>query len=136
MPRRSLSAEQLSERLQGSLTVALATVTAGGEPRVAPVGAFFLRGEFYAPTVAESSRARHLANRPGVSLTYFEGNELAVIVHGRAEIIGADDPRFAELDAVQVKHGGESPAAWDGTGVYLRIEAERIYTYARNAGRV
>src|SRR5262245_16691592 len=72
MPQRSLSAERLVKHLDGGLTVALGTVTAAGEPRVAPIAAFLLRGTFYVPTVAEATRARHLARRPGVSLTYFE----------------------------------------------------------------
>jgi hypothetical protein len=131
MPERSLSAPRLAARLDGMLTVALATTTANGEPRVAPIGAFFLHGTFFVPTVAESARARHLARRPGVSLTYYEGTELAVIVHGRAAIVGEDDPGFGELDAVQVACGGQSPREWSGRGVYLRIDAATIFTYAR-----
>ena len=41
MPEHSLSAGQLAGHLQGSFTLALATVTARGEPRVAPIGALF-----------------------------------------------------------------------------------------------
>src|ERR1044072_2634849 len=63
-PERALSAERLVARLDGALTVALGTVTAGGEPRVAPISAFLLRATFYVPTVAEAARARHLARRP------------------------------------------------------------------------
>jgi hypothetical protein len=131
MPERSLSAEQLVARLTGGLTVALSTVTAGGEPRVAPISAFFLRAAFYVPTVAEAARARHLARRPAVSLTYFEGTHLAVIAHGGATIIDADDSRFDELDAVQVECGHQSPREWNGTGVYLEITPARLFTYAR-----
>jgi hypothetical protein len=73
MPERSLSAADLAARLDGLLVVSLATVTAKGEPRVAPIDAVFLRGHFYVPTVAQAARARHLARRPGVSVTYHEG---------------------------------------------------------------
>ena len=131
MPDRSLSAAQLTARLQGSLTVAFATANRAGEPRVAPIGAFLLHGSFFLPTVAESARARHVLTRPGASLTYFEGTELAVIAHGRAVIVGADDPEFAELDATQVDVGGQSVREWQGRGAYLRLDAERMYTYAR-----
>src|SRR3954469_9007679 len=86
MPTHSLSAAQLAAHLQGSLTVALATVTARGEPRVAPIGAFLLRASFYLPSVPGATRARHLAQRPGASLTYFEGTELAVVAHGHAAL--------------------------------------------------
>jgi Pyridoxamine 5'-phosphate oxidase len=128
MPECSLSAEELAARLDGSLTVALATVTARGEPRVAPINAFLLRAAFYVPTVAEAARARHLARRPAASLTYFEGTELAVIAHGRVAIIGGEDPAFAELDATQVGLGRRSPREWSGRGVYLKLEPSSLYT--------
>jgi len=130
MPQRSLSAVQLVERLQGSLTVALATVTAGGEPRVAPVGALFVRGRFHVPTVAQAARARHLARRPAASVTYFEGTSLAVIAHGTATIVGTDDEDFDELEAVQVAAGSQSPREWQGDGVFLRVVARSLFTYA------
>jgi hypothetical protein len=131
MPEHSLSAEQLAAHLQGSLTVALGTVTARGEPRVAPISAFFLGATFYVPTVAEAARARHLARRPAASLTYFEGTELAVIAHGRVVLIGTAHPDFAELDATQVQSGNQSVTEWSGHGLYLRLQAETLYTYIR-----
>lgn len=130
LPERSLDAGSLSAHLDGSLTVALATVTARGEPRVAPINAFFLRGAFYVPTVAESARARHLARRPAASLTYFEGTSLAVIAHGRVEIIAAEHPAFDELDRTQVSLGGQSPREWRGRAVYLHLVAGSLFTYA------
>jgi pyridoxine/pyridoxamine 5'-phosphate oxidase len=135
MPDKSLSAGQLVGHLTGSLTVALATVTARGEPRVAPIKAFLLRAHFYVPTVVESARARHLAARPGVSLTYFEGIELAVIVHGKAQIIDERDKRFEELDLVQTAHASQSPREWGGRAAYLQVTPGTIYTYASEPGR-
>jgi pyridoxine/pyridoxamine 5'-phosphate oxidase len=129
IPERSLDAGALAARLEGSLTVALATVTARGEPRVAPINAFFLHASFYVPTVAEAARARHLASRPAASLTYFERTSLAVIAHGVMEIIPAEHPAFDELDATQVALGHESPREWQGHAVYLHLEASRLYTY-------
>jgi nitroimidazol reductase NimA-like FMN-containing flavoprotein (pyridoxamine 5'-phosphate oxidase superfamily) len=130
MPERSLSAEALVARLDGSLTVALGTVTARGEPRVAPISAFFLKAAFYVPTVAESARARHLARRPAASLTYFERTSLAVIAHGNVEIIPTDHPAFDELDETQTALGHQSPRDWQGRPVYLRLEPNALYTYA------
>ncbi len=135
MPEHSLSAAQLAGHLRGSLTVALATTTARGEPRVAPIGALFVRATFHVPSVAQAARSRHLAARPAASLTYFEGTDLAVIAHGRATILDAAHPHFAELDALHVQSGGTSPREWSGDGVYLRLEAERMFTYAREPGR-
>lgn len=131
MPDHSLAAAQLADHLQGSLTVALATVTARSEPRVAPIDALFVRGRFYVPTVAESVRTRQLAKRPGASLTYFEGIDLAVIAHGEAAIIAEEQQEFDELDAVQLAVGNQSPRQWGGTAVYLRIEAKSLFTFTR-----
>jgi Pyridoxamine 5'-phosphate oxidase len=131
MPDRSLSAEQLVDRLQGSLTIALATTTARGEPRVAPINALFVRAAFHVPTVAQAARTRHLVARPAASLTYFEGTHLAVVAHGQVAIIDTTNPAFAELDGVQVAAGNESPTEWHGDAVYLRLDADRLFTYER-----
>ena len=130
MPERSLSARQLVERLDGARTVALATTTARGEPRVAPIGALFVHGAFHLPTVAQAARTRHLAARPAASVTYYEGNDLAVIAHGGVVILQRSDPAFDELDALQVQVGNESPTQWQGDAVFLRLDADRLFTYA------
>jgi hypothetical protein len=71
MPEHPLSAAQLTAHLQAALTVALATVTARGEPRVAPTSALCVRPSFHVPTVAQATRTRHLATRPAASLFTF-----------------------------------------------------------------
>lgn len=131
MPEHSLSAAQLVRHLAGVPTVALATVTAKGEPRVAPIGALFYRARFYIPTVATAARTRHLRARPAASLTYYAGIDLAVLVHGRAAIVAADDPAFGALDALHRElTGGAGVTSW-GEGVFLRIEPDVFYSYAR-----
>ena len=135
MPAHSLSARQLVAYLSGLRTVALATVTAHGEPRVAPTGALFYRGRFAIPTVASAARARHVAARPAVSLTLYDGNDLAIIAHGQATIISADDPDFATLEALQREANGTSVRDWGDDGVYLRVIAIALYTYAREPER-
>lgn len=134
MPTHSLAAAQLAAHLQGALVVSLATVTARGEPRVAPINAIFLRGQFYLPTVAEAARAKHLSRRPSASLAYYEATSLAVIAHGSAVIIGADHADFAEIDSTQAEHA-QSPREWHGTGVYLLFKPASLYTYAEEPDR-
>jgi Pyridoxamine 5'-phosphate oxidase len=133
IPERSLSATQLAGVLDAYPTVALATTTSKGEPRVAPTNAIFYRGAFQVPTVAASARARHVEKRPAVSLAYYQGSNLAVIVHGRAVALGHDHPDFVELDDLQREYG-ESPTEW-GEGVFLRVEADVLYTYASEPRR-
>ena len=133
MPAHSLSAGQLAGALQGIVYVALATVTAKGEPRVAPIGALFYRGTFYIPTTANAARTHHVRQRPAVSLTYYRDAGLAVILHGRASVIAPDNPDFATLDNLYQASGGSSVLTW-GEGIYLRVEPDVIYTYAREPG--
>jgi Pyridoxamine 5'-phosphate oxidase len=134
MPEHSLSAHQLVRYLQGSRTAALATVTAKGEPRVAPIGSLFWRARFYLPTVANAARTKHILARSAVSLTHFADIDLAVIVHGHAMSLSLGDPDFDELDDLHREMNGVSVQDW-GVGVFLKIEADVTYTYARHPER-
>ena len=131
MPEHSLSATQLVDYFEGVHTVALATVTAQSEPRVAPIGTFFFRGSFYIPTVASAARAKHINRQPAISLTHFVGNDLAIIVHGKATILSPEDADFEKLEQVYYASAGQKVQDW-GEGIYLRVESHKIYTYARD----
>lgn len=131
MPEKSLSAAQLCRALDGIQTVAIATVTAKGEPRVAPIGAFLYRGHFYIPTTMESARVRHVRRRPGVSLTRFDGIDFAVIVHGDAVVCGEEDSEFETLVRIHRELTGSTVLEW-GTGAFIRVDASVCYTFARN----
>ena len=98
MPEHSLTAQQLIDCWLDVQTVALATVTTRGEPRIAPIGSLLYRGDIYIPTVATAARTRHVMKRPAVSLTLFRENELAIIVHGYAAIISPDHADFETLE--------------------------------------
>ncbi len=83
---RRLTAAQLTERLQGMRLLVLATVTADGRPLAGPVDGYFLHGSFWFSTGRGAVRMQHLAARPACSATHLPGEELAVTVHGTAEI--------------------------------------------------
>ena len=134
MPEHSLTAQQLIDCWLDVQTVALATVTTKGEPRIAPIGSLLYRGEIYLPTVATAARTRHIMKRPAVSLTSFRENELAIIVHGYAEIISPDHTDFDALEDLLYTVTHTRAGEW-GEGVYLHIQAEAIYTYNRHPHR-
>jgi hypothetical protein len=138
MPEHSLSARQLVHHLQGVPTVAFATVTARGEPRVAPIGALFVRGRFHIPTVESAARTRHVLQQPAVSLSYQEGTDVGIIVHGTATVIGEGHREFAMLEEIHRALIGESVSAWGSgaEGAFLRVEANRFYTFARYPERL
>ena len=128
MPGHSLTAQQLIDCWLDVQTVALATVTTRGEPRVAPIGSLLYRGEIYIPTVATAARTRHVMKRPAVSLSLFrvvcgqgeQKDELAIIVHGSAAIISPDHADFETLENLLYAYAHTKAGEW-GEGVYLHI---------------
>src|SRR6266480_2708879 len=134
MQEHSFAAQELVDCWLGVQTVALATVTTRGEPRIAPIGSLLYRGDIYLPTVATPARTRHVMKRPAISLTLFRENELAIIVHGYATVISPDREDFEALENLLYASTHTKAGEW-GEGVYLHIQAEAIYTYNRHPHR-
>jgi general stress protein 26 len=132
---RRLTAGELAERLQGMRLLVLATVTADGRPLAGPVDGYFLHGTFWFSTGTASVRNRHLVRRPACSATHLPGEELAVTVHGRAEVFALDDPASGDLlqamlDEYLPKIGPEFEQRleeMDAVGV--RIVPEKMFTF-------
>jgi hypothetical protein len=133
---RRLTAVALCERLQGMRLLVVATVTADGRPLAGPVDGYFLHGTFWFSSGRDSVRMRHLTARPAVSATYLPGDELAVTVHGRAELFDIHAPAATDLCQAMLGHyvprQGEAFEAWlrDLDGIAARIEPERMFTFA------
>jgi hypothetical protein len=136
MPTHSLSPEQLVTLLDGILEVALATVTAKGEPRISPTGALFWRGRFYVPTLAAAARVKQLRRNHAVSLTYYQGVDIAVIVHGRAAFIEPSDEDFAELYELQQETSGQNVRGWGENPLYIRVDPDVIHSFARDPASI
>ena len=113
--------------------VALATTTARGAPRVAPVVSVVFDGRFYIPTSLSSARALHAATRPEISLTHYVDVDVdvAIIAHGMAVLVGAGHPDFDALNARYQAAWFQQLCARDD-GVYLRVDARTLVTYARD----
>jgi general stress protein 26 len=132
---RRMSAEQVCRVLQGMRLLVLATVTADGRPLAGPVDGYFLHGSFWFSSGRDSVRMRHLAARPAVSATHLPGEELAVTVHGRAELFDMRDPVGSELRHAMLDHyvprQGPAFETWldelDALGA--RIVAEKMFTF-------
>ncbi len=133
IPEQTLTAERLTAAIDGRKVAALATVTAAGEPRVAPVDIVLFRGRFWSSSSGGALRVRHLHRRPGVSLTYFEGDDLAVIVHGTAAIVTAEHPDFPGINSLFLEIYGSGVLDWSPDGVYIRIDTTHIYAFASGA---
>ena len=116
------------------------TVTADGRPLLGPVDGYLLHASFYFSSGRASVRMRHLASRPAVSATHLPGEELAVTVHGRAELFDFSDSRCrylrqAMLDYYLPKQGPAFEAWLDNENpLGARIEAEKMFTFHLDAG--
>jgi nitroimidazol reductase NimA-like FMN-containing flavoprotein (pyridoxamine 5'-phosphate oxidase superfamily) len=132
---RRMSAALVCEILQGMRLLVVATVTADGRPLAGPVDGYFLHGSFYFSSGRDSVRMRHLAARPAVSASYLPGEELAVTVHGRAELFDVLDPARGELRQAMLDHylplQGPGFATWldQADAVGARIIAEKMFTF-------
>ena len=101
-----------------------------------PVDGYFLHGSFWFSSGRNSVRMRHLAARPAVSATHLPAEELAVTVHGRAELFDLRDPAGAELRQAMldwyVPRQGPEFETWldqlDAVGA--RIAADKIFTFS------
>jgi general stress protein 26 len=133
---RRLSAAELAGRLQGMRLLTVATVTADGRPLAGPVDGYFLHGTFWFSSGRNSVRMRHLAARPAVSATHLPGEELAVTVHGRAELVAMREPAGAELRQAMLdwyvpRQGPEFETWLDALdAVAARIAPEKMFTFA------
>ena len=129
-PERRLTAEQVAERLTGMCLLALATATADGRPIVGPVDGIFYRGAFHFGSAPDSVRFRHIGARPHVSATHLPGEELAVTVHGRAELVDIRSEAGAGFRQTLLEvYGPDREDFIDSGPLYARIEADRMFTF-------
>ena len=132
-PEHRLTAEQLVQVVTGMSTLALATVTAAGEPRVSGVDGHFLRGRWLFTTSGTAVKTRHLRARPACSAAHLRGDELGVFTHGRVQLMAPEQvPAWVEHHLVA--HYGSSPTSWGPDIVYAWVEPSWMVAYAHDPG--
>lgn len=127
----SLSAKQVVKLLDGMKTVAVAAPGPNGDPLVAPMDGWFLHGRFFFSSSADSVRVKGLRKRPRASIAYFEGERFLINAHGPAVLMFRGHPEVTEIDAIFKEHYGGSAFDWSDDGVYVRLDADRFFTYSR-----
>ena len=136
-PGRSLTAVQLVQVLMGMCTLAVSSVTASGEPRVAAADGHFLHGCWIVSTERSSAKAGHFAARPAISAAHLRGDDLGVFTHGRVEELNPrdvpPDPRWPAILDHLTRHYGSSPLSW-GDVVAYRIRPHWMVAYAADPG--
>lgn len=130
-PNWRVSANEIAERLTGMVVLNLATVNSKGEPIQGPVDGMFVRGRFYTGSARNSLKARHIEARSAVSVAHTRGEELAVIVHGKAvEVDLASEKGEVLRDVIKEIYGGEL-TDWEGSEVvYWEIEPRKMFALA------
>lgn len=132
-PDRRIGAARLIDLMNGVQVLALATVTSDGRPLTGAVDGLFYRAEFWFGSSPNSVRFRHLRVRPQVSATHMRGEELAVTVHGSAEIADPTDPLHAGFRAYCLETYGPAWSDWASDAVYARINAARLFAFGFEA---
>lgn len=127
---RRLSARDLVALLTGMKVVAVATVTARGEPRISALDGHFLHGTWTFGTSGTAAKARHMQSRPAVSVAHVDNEELAVFSHGRVERMRESDPDWEETIGHWTAHYGSSPLEWSDDAHMYRFRPHWMVGYA------
>ncbi len=134
--RRALSAADVVALLSGMKVLALATVSARGEPRLSAVDGHFLHGTWTWSTSGTSAKARDLTDRPAVSVAHVDNEELAVFAHGMAVRLLGESPEWEETIRHWTSHYGASPLEWGEDIRLYRLAPTWMVGYAADRDRL
>lgn len=126
-PERRLTAQRLVAELPSPAVLNVATVTAGGEPRVSAVDGHFLHGRWYFTTAAGSPKDRHLRARPAISAAFTPRDGFGVFCHGRAAHLAGTAKQMLREHFTATY--GADPETW-GSIAYVRIDAAWLVGFA------
>ena len=127
----ALTAAQVVKLLDGMKTVAVAAPSPKGDPLVAPMDGWFLHGKFFFSSSADSIRIKGLRTLPRASIAYYEGEKFLINAHGPVVLMFKGHPEVGEIDQQFKDHYGGSAFDWSAEGVYVRLDADRFFTYSR-----
>ena len=127
---RRLTARDLVALLTGMKVLSVATVTARGEPRISALDGHFLHGTWSFSTSGTAVKARHLRERPSVSVAHVDGEQLAVFSHGVVERMQPGDDDWDTTIAHWTAHYGSSPLEWGDDIALYRYHPTWMVGYA------
>lgn len=127
---RQLDARRLVNELDGVCVLNIATVTAGGEPRISAVDGHFLHGHWYFSTDGGSAKVRHLTARPAVSAAFTPRDGFGVFCHGYAHRLERATAEFEMLAAHWVEAYGVSFDTLSDDIACLRIDPSWLVGFA------
>jgi general stress protein 26 len=127
---RVLTAADLVALLTGMKVLSVATVTARGEPRISAMDGHFLHASWSFSTSGTAAKARHLRDRPAVSVAHVDGEQMALFSHGRAMPLTPEHPRWDETLEHWIAHYGSSPLEWGEDICLYRYRPHWLVGYA------
>ena len=127
-PAWRMSAVDVCECLTKVCVLNLATVNSGSRPYVAPVDGLFLNGKFWFGSSNSSFRFRHIRQNPWVSAAHTRGEEISIVIHGKAVEVDVASGEFEALhDYCREIYDGFDSWGTFGDQPYAYIEAEKMY---------
>lgn len=121
-----LTAAELVRRLPTMHVMVVATASSDGRPFTGPVDAFLHHGRIHFGTAPTALRARHLAARPAISVTYVEGENLCLTVHGRARPLDLQGRDAAYADRLRVHYGADWAEDVGDGAAYYAVDPDRV----------
>ena len=109
----------------------MAAPAPNGDPLVAPMDGWFLHGKFFFSSGGDSIRIKGLRKRPRARIAFFEGEKFLINAHGPVVLLFRGHPDVGEIDEMFKDHYGSSAFDWSDEGVYVRLDADRFFTYSR-----
>lgn len=127
-PGRRMSAADVCAELTGVAIFDLATVSSGGKPYVGPVDGLFFKGTLWFSSGQDSLRFAHIRENPWVSAAYTKGEEISIVVHGRAHEVDTSLPGNEALHDYCIETYGPTYDSWGlwGEAAFAWIEATRL----------
>ena len=130
---RTLTAEQVVRVCQGMCTLALATVTRRGEPRISGADGHLLHGRWIIGTHRGAAKARHLAARPAISVSYMRGEEIGIFVHGQAAPLNPTDGpwerSWPEVEDYLTQYYGPEGLPWTEV-IFYQVDPTWMVAYS------
>lgn len=135
-PDWRLSAKEVAATLRGVCILNLVTINREGAPVVSPVDGLFLGGRFWFGSSAKSARFAHIRRDPRVSAAYTVGEEMSIVVHGRAHEIDTSSGKYERFhDYCREIYGPnyDELGFWENAP-FAWIEADRMYAIRMSTG--
>ena len=134
-PGQKLSWTDVERMLVEARTYWIATTRPDGRPHIAPVWGLWMDDGFVFETSGRSVKAKNLAANPSVAL-HLDHTQAAVIVEGRAELVGDEAIKRAYADGCKQKYDFDvEPYLARPVSRLMRVVPRVAFSYKEHLGQ-